>query len=619
MCGIVGAIAQKNKDIVPVLLYGLTKLEYRGYDSAGIAVLNQGTENKPAMNQTMNIERLRTIGKVANLEAAIRNSKLQANLGIAHTRWATHGLPEEKNAHPILVGDRIALVHNGVIDNYEVLKQELLEAGYTFNTDTDTETIALLLLNTLEKQPTLSFDQALRQVAKRLQGAYALCALDVKEPNKMFVMREASPLVLGLGQDLNYIASDPLALEKFTDRFVYLEDGDIAVLTPEQIQIYNTEHQFSVREIKTLHLRFGDTELGDFPHYMLKEIYEQPSAIAFNLNHLSLHYPNFKNLFGVEAAPIFKQIEAIQIVACGTSYYAACVGKYWLEEHTGIPCFVEIASEFRYRKKAILKNNLLILISQSGETADTLSVLKEAKTSRAYLALLGICNVPESSLLREVDLKFLTHAGPEIGVCSTKAFTSQLLALLALTMALSKPDTQEMLNKALEDLVSLLNDTLGLHDKIKALAPMVAEHENALFLGRGEQYPIALEGALKLKEISYIHAEAYPAGELKHGPLALVDENMLVIVTAPNNKYLEKLRGNIEEIRARKGRLIIFAPHSSKINPAIGEILYMPDCGGVLDPLVYTVVLQLLAYEVALVRGTDVDKPRNLAKSVTVE
>lgn len=609
MCGIVGAVAKGHQNIVPVLLEGLKRLEYRGYDSAGLAVLT---------GHPGSIQRLRRTGKVVHLKQAVESAGVSSNMGIAHTRWATHGAPEERNAHPILVGNRIAVVHNGIIDNHPELKSELLRQGHVFDSDTDTETIALLIWDALSKVGS-DMVMVLRSLSEKLRGAYAIAVMDAHSPGVLFLMRAGSPLVLGLGEGINYLASDPLALKDFTNRFIYLEEADIACMDHQGIKIYDKEQQLSDRVVKALDHHFGDPDLGDFPHYMLKEIYEQPEAIAFGLNHLNAHYPQLDQCFGPGAKSCFSGIQHIQLVACGTSYYAGLLAKYWLEDHANVPCSVEIASEFRYRNKSVLPNTLLVLISQSGETADVLSVLKEAKSSLAYSEILAICNVAESSLMRETTLHCLTHAGPEIGVCSTKAFSTQLLSLLALTMAFSTAKTQESLHATLPDLVGLLNAVLDLRPQIKHLAQIVAQHDHVLFLGRGEQYPIALEGALKLKELSYIHAEAYPAGELKHGPLALVDETMLIIVSAPPDRYFQKLRSNIEEIRARKGSLIILTSAVDKINGEWGPVLQMPECPAVLEPWLYAVAFQLLSYEVALLRGTDVDKPRNLAKSVTVE
>jgi glucosamine--fructose-6-phosphate aminotransferase (isomerizing) len=609
MCGIVGAVAQRN--VGKILLEGLKRLEYRGYDSAGLAVI----DNK----QT--IQCLRAKGKVAELRSMYQQHPLLGTTGIAHTRWATHGKPSKRNAHPHQSGQDIALVHNGIIENYLELREDLLRKDYKFISDTDTEVIVHLLH--LHLQETGDLLKAVQKTAKQLKGAYALGIICRQNPGRLIGVRYGSPLVVGFGLDENFIASDTLALLPVTQEFACLKDGDIADIRCESVTIFDQSGAEVQREIFKSKLSHEHIELGGFRHYMLKEIFEQPAAIRDTL--VGAIYDNkiLPEIFGRKAANIFAKTKHVQIVACGTSYHAAMVARYWLEEIAGIVCQVEIASEFRYRTVSVLPNTLFVAISQSGETADTLAALRKAK-KMGYVATLGICNVPESSLVREADLIFMTRAGREIGVASTKAFTTQLLALLMLTIVLAQP---ELSKQRCTELITLLQrlpqeiiEALKLNKKVKEIADLFAHKQHALFLGRGMEHPIAMEGALKLKEISYVHAEAYPAGELKHGPLALVDHNMPIITVAPTDDLLEKLKSNLEEVRARGGQLIVFTDHDSGIRNTRDIIsLKIPKVDAVVAPIVFTVPLQLLAYYVAVIKGTDVDHPRNLAKSVTVE
>ncbi len=607
MCGIVAAAAGNN--IVPVLIEGLKKLEYRGYDSAGLAVIGgQG------------IERLRSVGRVAELESL--SATTDSATGIAHTRWATHGAPSERNAHPHVSG-HIAVVHNGIIENYEALREELASKGYVFTSDTDTESIAHLVEETLKGEPDLF--RAVQQAAQRLVGAYAIAVIDRRQPGKVVVAREGSPLLLGQGEGGNYAASDASALLQVTRNMIYLENGDIAELTPESIRIVQAGGQSVERPVNVSQLSADAVELGKFRHYMQKEIFEQPDALANTLELVGGSKTIQPGIFGGEAAGVLAGARSILILACGTSHHSGLTARYWLEAIAGLPCTVEIASEYRYRASVPDPDQLVVAISQSGETADTLAALRHAK-SLGQLRTLAICNVPESAIVRESALRFITRAGPEIGVASTKAFTTQLAALFLLTLVVAKvrgrltAEAEAGYLDSLRHLPVAVNKVLELEPEIEAWAQHFANKHHALFLGRGRHYPIALEGALKLKEISYIHAEAYPAGELKHGPLALVDREMPVISVAPNDTLLEKLKSNLQEVKARGGELYVFADADSEIPESQGvHILRLPEHYGELSPILHVVPLQLLSYHAALVKGTDVDKPRNLAKSVTVE
>ncbi|WP_434457341.1 glutamine--fructose-6-phosphate transaminase (isomerizing) [Stutzerimonas urumqiensis] len=611
MCGIVGAIAERN--ITAILLEGLKRLEYRGYDSAGLAVLDASGA----------LQRLRRSGKVAELESAQRETELSGRLGIAHTRWATHGAPCERNAHPHFSGDDLAVVHNGIIENHEALRRQLKADGYVFSSDTDTEVIVHLLHQKLDELGDLTV--ALKAAVKALHGAYGLAVVSARQPDRILAARSGSPLVVGLGLGENFLASDQLALRQVTDRFMYLEEGDIAEIRRDSVQVWNQAGDAVNREVVQYHEGAEAADKGEFRHFMLKEIHEQPKVVQRTLEGRLAQDHVLLEAFGPTAAELFARVRNVQIVACGTSYHAGMVARYWIEELAGIPCQVEVASEFRYRKVVVQPDSLFVTISQSGETADTLAALRNAKAA-GYLASLAICNVGTSSLVRESDLTLLTQAGPEIGVASTKAFTTQLVALMLLTLSLGRArgalaaDTERELVDELRRLPTRLGEALAMDPTIEKVAEHFAEKQHTLFLGRGEQYPVAMEGALKLKEISYIHAEAYPAGELKHGPLALVDSHMPVVTVAPNNELLEKLKSNLQEVRARGGELIVFADGSAGIEDGEGTVLVkMPHILDALSPILYTVPLQLLSYHVAVLRGTDVDQPRNLAKSVTVE
>lgn len=611
MCGIVGAIAERN--ITAILLEGLKRLEYRGYDSAGLAVLDASGA----------LQRLRRSGKVAELESAQRETELSGRLGIAHTRWATHGAPCERNAHPHFSGDDLAVVHNGIIENHEALRRQLKADGYVFSSDTDTEVIVHLLHQKLDELGDLTV--ALKAAVKALHGAYGLAVVSARQPDRILAARSGSPLVVGLGLGENFLASDQLALRQVTDRFMYLEEGDIAEIRRDSVQVWNQAGDAVNREVVQYHEGAEAADKGEFRHFMLKEIHEQPKVVQRTLEGRLAQDHVLLEAFGPTAAELFARVRNVQIVACGTSYHAGMVARYWIEELAGIPCQVEVASEFRYRKVVVQPDSLFVTISQSGETADTLAALRNAKAA-GYLASLAICNVGTSSLVRESDLTLLTQAGPEIGVASTKAFTTQLVALMLLTLSLGRArgalaaDVQRELVDELRRLPTRLGEALAMDPTIEKVAEHFAEKQHTLFLGRGEQYPVAMEGALKLKEISYIHAEAYPAGELKHGPLALVDSHMPVVTVAPNNELLEKLKSNLQEVRARGGELIVFADGSAGIEDGEGTVLVkMPHILDALSPILYTVPLQLLSYHVAVLRGTDVDQPRNLAKSVTVE
>ncbi|CAN5293361.1 glutamine--fructose-6-phosphate transaminase (isomerizing) [soil metagenome] len=610
MCGIVGAVAQRN--VVPILLEGLKRLEYRGYDSAGIALISADSQ--------LQLRRMR--GKVHELVQSLDAEPLFGNTGIAHTRWATHGAPSEQNAHPHTSGSTIALVHNGIIENHELHHRRLLELGYKFTSQTDTEIVVHLLHHYYAQGDDLLV--ALQRVIKELKGAYSFGIISKNEPHRLLAARFGSPLVIGLGIDENFIASDILALLPVTQRFIYLEEGDIADVGLDGVTIYDVAGNVVQRTIHTIESNVDSVDRGEYRHYMQKEIFEQPEAVAATLEGRISKDRVLEQAFGLQAAELFPRVEKVQIVACGTSYHAGKVASYWLEELAGISCSVEVASEYRYRHSVVLPNTLFVVISQSGETADTLAALRLAK-SQDYLSTLAICNTPESSLVREANLIFMTRAGMEIGVASTKAFTTQLVALLLLTIVLGRhrhgnAELEATLVASLHALPEKMRLALLLDKDINTLVERFADKHHALFLGRGAQYPVALEGALKLKEISYIHAEAYPAGELKHGPLALVDDDMPVVVVAPNDELLEKLKSNLQEVRARGGELIVFADASTELRNGPGiYVIEVPTVDKVIAPLIYTIPLQLLAYQVAVTKGTDVDQPRNLAKSVTVE
>ncbi|GLT22804.1 glutamine--fructose-6-phosphate aminotransferase [isomerizing] [Zoogloea oryzae] len=612
MCGIVTAIARRN--IVPVLLEGLRKLEYRGYDSAGLAVLK--TEGKPE------VMRLRAVGRVAELTAQADATGLTANIGIAHTRWATHGVPSERNAHPHISGG-LAVVHNGIIENFEELRTQLRAKGYVFTSETDTEAIAHLLHDKLKTTPDL-FD-AVRATVAELVGAYAIGVVAEIDTSRVIVARKGSPLLLGVGEDGHYAASDTAALLQVTRKVVYLEDGDVAELTLDGFRVTLTDGTPVERAVNISSLSADAVELGKYRHYMQKEIFEQPQALANTLEPIAGAGAISPQIFGAEAVDVLKATRRVLILACGTSYHSGFTARYWLESVAKIPCTVEIASEYRYRESVPESDTLVVVISQSGETADTLAALKHAK-SLGMTKTLAICNVPESAIVRESALRFITRAGPEIGVASTKAFTTQLAALALLTLALAKINGRLSAEQEAGYLTQMrhlpvaVGKVLELEPEIEKWAQRFAGKHHALFLGRGSHWPIAMEGALKLKEISYIHAESYAAGELKHGPLALVDKEMPVIAVAPADELLEKLKSNLQEVRARGGELYVFADAGSEIAESEGvHILHMPEHYGMLSPILHVIPLQLLSYHAALVKGTDVDKPRNLAKSVTVE
>ncbi|SEH67995.1 glucosamine--fructose-6-phosphate aminotransferase (isomerizing) [Rheinheimera pacifica] len=609
MCGIVGAVAQR--DVVDILVEGLRRLEYRGYDSAGVAVVSSAGE----------LTRLRRLGKVKELADAVAAAPVTGGTGIAHTRWATHGEPSERNAHPH-VSSNITVVHNGIIENHAPLREALQAKGYVFTSDTDTEVIAHLVEEELKSAGSLL--AAVQKSVKQLHGAYGTVLLDKTDASRVVVARSGSPLVIGLGIGENFIASDQLALLPVTRRFIFLEEGDVAEITRHSVSIFDSNGNAIEREVHESNVSYDAGDKGQYRHFMLKEIYEQPNAINNTLEGRLSSDSVLDETFGNGAAELFKQVKHVQIVACGTSYHSGMVARYWLESLGGISCNVEIASEFRYRISFVQPNSLLVSISQSGETADTLAALRLAKEA-GYVGSLTICNVAGSSLVRESDLAFMTRAGAEIGVASTKAFTTQLVGLAMLTLAIGKYNgltaaQQRELTEALKSLPGKLEQALTLAPQIEALAEEFADKHHALFLGRGDQYPIAMEGALKLKEISYIHAEAYAAGELKHGPLALIDAQMPIIVVAPNNDLLEKLKSNVEEVRARGGILYVFADADAKFqSDATMRVINVPHVADILAPIVYTLPLQLLSYYVAIIKGTDVDQPRNLAKSVTVE
>ena len=608
MCGIVGAIAQRN--VVPILLQGLQRLEYRGYDSAGLVVVH----NRQLL-------RVRSIGRVAELTTS--SASTSGHLGIAHTRWATHGVPSERNAHPHMSNNLIAVVHNGIIENYEELRTKLTEQGYVFTSDTDSEVIAHLIYSHYARGNSLLV--ATQAALAELVGAYAIGVVAADNAEQLICARKGSPLLLGVGQDEHFIASDVSALLAVTKNVVYLEEGDVAEVSLRGYRIFNAKGVAVERPVHVSEMSNESVELGEYQHYMQKEIHEQPEALANTLESVCNSQSLVPGIFGAEAAASFAQVDSLLILACGTSNHAGMVARYWLEEIAGIPCNVEIASEYRYRVSVANPKTLVVTISQSGETADTLAALNHAK-SLGHEHTLSICNVPESALVRSSKLRLLTRAGPEIGVASTKAFTTQLAALFLLTLVLAKQrgrlgkEEEQRHLQALRHLPSAAQAVLKLEPDIAQLAEQFAGKHHALFLGRGLHYPIALEGALKLKEISYIHAEAYPAGELKHGPLALVDKDMPVIAVAPNDALLEKLKSNLQEVRARGGELYVFADAGTRLQSSVGvHLMQMPEHAGYLSPILHTIALQLLAYYVALKKGTDVDKPRNLAKSVTVE
>ncbi len=610
MCGIVGAVAERN--VVPILMEGLRRLEYRGYDSAGIAVLEDGR-----------ITRTRRAGKVQELQNALDESPVRADIGISHTRWATHGVPNETNAHPHMSGDAIAIVHNGIIENYEELRDDLKAKGYEFVTDTDTEVVAHRISHHLKETNDLT--AAVKATVAELEGAYALVVMSKNDPGELVLARAGCPVVIGLGIDENFVASDVAALLPVTRKFIFLDEGDIARVERTNVRIWDLDGKEVDRPVKESELTADAAERGEFRHYMQKEIHEQGQAVARTLAERIANGKVLDAAFGPKANVVLDQTKGIHIVACGTSYHAGLVARYWIEELCRLPCMVEIASEYRYRSPVVPEGTLFIAISQSGETADTLAALRAAKES-GYVSTLTICNVPESSMVRESDLVMMTHAGPEISVASTKAFTTQLAVLALLTIALARraglEEKQEReLVEQLAELPGLIEEVLGLDAAIETLAEHFVDKHHALFLGRGVQNPVAMEGALKLKEISYIHAEAYPAGELKHGPLALVDEDMPVVTIAPDDALLEKLKSNLQEVRARGGELYVFADPRVQFGDRVGiHTMRMPTV--IQDfqaPILYTIPLQLLAYHVAVLKGTDVDQPRNLAKSVTVE
>lgn len=610
MCGIVGAVTRR--DVTGILLEGLQRLEYRGYDSAGLTVYNQ----------VNGLQQIRRVGKVKELKNACESLKPKGNVGIAHTRWATHGEPSEANAHPHMSGETVSVVHNGIIENHEALRAALQEKGFTFQSGTDTEVIAHLLC--AEISACSDFRAGVDSALDKLEGAYAIAIQHYDYPETLIVARVGSPLVIGLGIGENFVASDPQALRPVTDRFIFLEEGEVAEITTDEVSISGQNSASVKRRTMTLDERRDVGDKGNYRHYMLKEIYEQPDTVRQTLEGRVTDSHVLEEAFGAGAGEMFSRVKAVQIVACGSSFYTGLVARYWMEQFAGLPCSVEIASELRYRKVAVLKDTLLVAISQSGETADTLAALRSA-TDKHYLASLCLCNVPNSSLVRESDYCLMIQAGLEVCVASTKAFTNQLVDLLLLVIALGKhnglPEAeQQELIRALRSVPEVLQKVLKLDEAIENIAQRFVEKNHALFLGRGPHYPIALEGALKLKEISYIHAEGYPAGELKHGPLALVDDRMPVVAVAPGDELIEKLKSNLQEVKARGGELFIFADEHTQfaIEPDV-TLLRIPHCHNVISPIIYTIPMQLLAYHVAVFKGTDVDQPRNLAKSVTVE
>jgi glucosamine--fructose-6-phosphate aminotransferase (isomerizing) len=610
MCGIVGAVADRN--VPPILLEGLQRLEYRGYDSAGLAVID--ADNR--------IVRRRRVGKVRELVGDLAKNPVRGRIGIAHTRWATHGVPSQENAHPHASNDRLCVVHNGIIENFEALRTELIAKGYEFASETDSETVAHLI----DAYHTDGLDllDAVRSAVKRLEGAYAIGVIHKDDPTRIIATRAGSPLVVGKGIGENFIASDVLALKPVTDRFIFLEEGDLVEIRADSISVWNVDDESVVRSDVRVEMGHDDIDKGNYRHHMQKEIFEQPKVLKDTLEGRIGRTQVLEQAFGVNANKVFEGVDGVTLVACGTSYYAASIARYWVEELVGIPCQVEIASEFRYRKLAVLPNQLFVSISQSGETADTLAALRIAKDV-GFSVTLTICNVPTSSLVRESDLALMIQAGTEVGVASTKAFTAQLADLMLLTILLGRHngmsrECEAELVGGLHTLDGVVEEALRLDGAIRLVAERFIDRNHALFLGRGTMYPVAMEGALKLKEISYIHAEGYPAGELKHGPLALVDDDMPVIAVAPNDELLEKLHSNLQEVRARGGELLVFADERSgfKDEPGV-TVISLPRVSPILAPIVYVVPLQLLAYHVAVLKGTDVDQPRNLAKSVTVE
>ncbi|MDI9243813.1 glutamine--fructose-6-phosphate transaminase (isomerizing) [Marinobacter sp. CHS3-4] len=612
MCGIVGAVSER--DVQGILLEGLRRLEYRGYDSAGMAVIDE--------KQTVN--RARELGKVAALGDAIASTPVPGHTGIAHTRWATHGEPSQINAHPHMSGDRLAIVHNGIIENYQELREALKADGFEFTSQTDTEVVAHLIEQQYRQADISTLYDAVKAAIKHLRGAYALAVVHADEPDHLVVCREGSPLVIGVGIGENFIASDQLALLPVTDRFMFLDEGDIADISKDKTEIRDRDGNLVDRPITRFEHSTDAADKGEYRHFMLKEIYEQPKVIKATTEGRVTKTRVLEQALGTQAGDLLQDVRHVQIIACGTSYHAGMVARYWIEDLAGVPCSVEVASEFRYRKHVIQPDTLFLCISQSGETADTLAALRQAKKA-GFRAAMAICNVPGSSLVRESDLVIMTQAGPEIGVASTKAFTTQLTALLIFTLALARKNgldekTETDIVEAIHLLPGQVDHMLALDDRIAEMSQSFMDKNHSLFLGRGAMFPVALEGALKLKEISYIHAEAYPAGELKHGPLALVDSEMPVVTVAPNNDLLEKLKSNLEEVRARGGELFVFADRAAAVRSEEGlNVLELESVHPITAPIVYTVPLQLLSYHVAVLKGTDVDQPRNLAKSVTVE
>lgn len=610
MCGIVGAVADRN--VVSTLVEGLRRLEYRGYDSAGVAVVDG--DNKIGL--------CRTVGKVAELDEKLEKSPLEGLIGVAHTRWATHGGVTEANAHPHLSGGRVAVIHNGIIENFQPIKDEMLAKGYAFESETDTEVAAHLIYDYLKQG--LDLVEAVGKAVKRFEGAFALLVIDADDPHRIVVSRVASPLVIGLGDGENFVASGIPALLPVTKRFIYLEQGDLAEIRRDGVRVVDSDGNDAEREVHETEWDSASAEKAPFDHFMMKEIHDQPSALADTLYGRVSNQQVIPESLGPKAAELLDKVENIHIVACGTSYHAGCVGKYWIEALAGVPCQVEIASEYRYRHVVVPANTLFVTLSQSGETADTLEALRMAR-ELGYLGTLTICNSPHSSMVRESDLVMMTQAGPEIGVASTKAFTTQLLSILLVTLMMAKHrglslEREQEFVANLTHAAAASDLCLKMSDELKELAQDFADKNHTLFLGRGPMWPIAMEGALKLKEISYIHAEAYAAGELKHGPLALIDDEMPVVVVAPNNELLEKLKSNMQVVRARGGQLYVFADDATGIKSEEGmKVISMPHADRLIAPIVYTVPLQLLAYHVAVLKGTDVDQPRNLAKSVTVE
>ena len=610
MCGIVGVASEEQ--VADKLINGLLRQEYRGYDSSGLAVFSKDSNE---------VQAIKRAGKVSELQNAIQEVPMRGNTGIAHTRWATHGVPTETNAHPHHSKGEVYIVHNGIIENHQELRTTLKALGYNFESETDSEVIAHLIHAKLNDKSSLA--EAVKEAVKDLEGTYALGAIHIREPQVVVAARRGSPLVLGMGAGENLIASDQLAISDYTDKFIFLEEGDLAEITPQGVRLWDETDQEVERPV-VVEKALGETiEKGEYRHFMLKEIFEQPEKIKSLLEGQLTEHGVPQEIFGPTAPQIFEQVEAVQIIACGTSYHAGLVARHWLEGLAGLPCSVEVASEFRYRNKVVAPNTLFVSISQSGETADTLACLRFSKDS-GYLARLGICNVPTSSLARESDLVFLTKAGPEIGVASTKAFTTQLIGLLMLTLALGRSHglsavAEKSIIESLKALPESLDAVMALEPLIIKMAEVFDQKEHALFLGRGIHYPIAMEGALKLKEISYIHAEAYPAGELKHGPLALIDSEMPVIAVAPNDDLLEKVKSNLQEVKARGGELYVFGHSQESHEDTVTQFIELPEMPELIAPIVYTIPLQLLAYHVAVLKGTDIDQPRNLAKSVTVE